>query len=296
MIRKLAVFLAVFATLSGPMYAQAGLFDQMIVIGDSLSDNGNLFAMTGGLLLPPPYSQGRASNGPVWVEYLAAELEIAEENVHNHAVVGAKTGQGLQEAPPSIAEPLGLNPGDLRIPTLGWQIQQSQLTDQPTENSLVVIWGGANDIFFGQANNDVSVNNLSQHIRKMALSGAKTFLVPNMPPLEKTPFGVYSDLETQLILEYLSIDFNLQLKAELDALEQKLNVTIIQFDVHSFLNEVIADPGSYGFFDVTTPSILFEPNSLEGFLFYDDVHPTTRGHEVLADKAGMVIVDKLLTP
>jgi phospholipase/lecithinase/hemolysin len=294
MIRKVAVFLAVFATLAGPMFAQAGVFDRMIVIGDSLSDDGNLFAMTGGLLLPPPYSQGRASDGAVWVEYLAEELEIAEEFVHNHAVVGAKTGGGLLDAPPSIADPLGLNAGDLRIPSLGWQVQESRLNDQITANTLVVIWGGPNDIFFGQANNDVSVNNISQHIRKMALSGAKTFVIPNMPPLEKTPYGLSTDPQTQALLELISLDFNLQLMEELDALEQELNVTIIQFDVHTLLNDVIADPECYGFDDAMTSSIFL--GSTDGYLFFDDVHPTTAGHKVLAEEAAIAIMAALLAP
>jgi len=171
---------------------------------------------------------------------------------------------------------------------------QSQLHDQITADTLVVIWGGPNDIFFGQANNDVSVNNISQHIRKMWLSGAETFLVPNMPPLEKTPFGLYSSVDVQLALYYLSIDFNEKLKAELDSLEQALGVTIIQFDVHSLLNDVIADPDAYGFDDVTSSSIFL--GSTDGCLFFDDVHPTTAGHKVLADLANILIQATLAVP
>jgi outer membrane lipase/esterase len=290
MFRKLALVLAAAATLTCPVLAQAGQFDKILVFGDSLSDDGNLYAMTGEQLLPPPYSQGRASNGDVWVEYLADELETPLVNM---AFVGAQTGFGLQETPPSIAGPLDLTQGDLRIPAIGTQISQYLLLDKPTEDSLVVIWGGANDIFFGQANNFLSVNNISQHIRKLAQNGAETFLVPNMPPLEKTPFGLYSSVDIQLALYYLSIDFNERLQAELNSLEQELGVTIIQFDVHSLLNAVIADPSTYGFDDVETPSIIFGADPPEGYLFFDDVHPTTQGHAVLAEFAEYVIESAL---
>ena len=54
-------------------------FDHMVVFGDSLSDTGNA---------------GRFSNGPVWVEQLAASLNVALEpslmGGTNFAIGGAK--------------------------------------------------------------------------------------------------------------------------------------------------------------------------------------------------------------
>ena len=55
-----------------------GHIKDMYVFGDSLSDNGNLFDMTGGLAPPsPPYFDGRFPNGPVWVEHLDKMLPRA---------------------------------------------------------------------------------------------------------------------------------------------------------------------------------------------------------------------------
>lgn len=45
------------------------------VFGDSLMDAGNLFNLTG-LPPSPPYDQ-KFSNGPIWVEQLADELNLA---------------------------------------------------------------------------------------------------------------------------------------------------------------------------------------------------------------------------
>jgi GDSL-like Lipase/Acylhydrolase len=47
-------------------------FDQLVVFGDSLSDTGNLSKGLGGQFPPsPPFFNGRFSDGPLWLEYLA---------------------------------------------------------------------------------------------------------------------------------------------------------------------------------------------------------------------------------
>ncbi len=70
--------------------ALAYTVEHVVVFGDSLSDTGNLYAATGGGVPPdPPYWQGRASNGPLWSELLAADLGAA---LTNNAINGATTG------------------------------------------------------------------------------------------------------------------------------------------------------------------------------------------------------------
>src|SRR4051812_38820866 len=69
--------------------AEAEPFSLVVVYGDSLSDNGNLF---GAAALPgPPYFQGRRSDGPVAVEKLAAALGVP---LLDFAWIGATTGIG----------------------------------------------------------------------------------------------------------------------------------------------------------------------------------------------------------
>ena len=60
------------AVIAGPCAGtcSAGMYSSVVVYGDSLSDNGNLFAATGSP--GSPYYNGRASNGLVAVGYLAA--------------------------------------------------------------------------------------------------------------------------------------------------------------------------------------------------------------------------------
>jgi phospholipase/lecithinase/hemolysin len=59
------------ALLSGSA-AHAAQFSAEYVFGDSLSDVGNVFIATDGAKPASPYVDGQFSNGPVWVQDLAA--------------------------------------------------------------------------------------------------------------------------------------------------------------------------------------------------------------------------------
>lgn len=57
------------------------------VFGDSLSDTGNLFQKTAGLLPPSPlYFNGRFSNGALSVEQLAQSLGLSLSSSTNFAI------------------------------------------------------------------------------------------------------------------------------------------------------------------------------------------------------------------
>jgi len=71
-----------------PSYAKD--FKNIVVFGDSLSDQGNFYSMSGGQP-PEPYFEGRYSDGPVWVEHLIKNLEIKGQLL-NYAHGGAQTG------------------------------------------------------------------------------------------------------------------------------------------------------------------------------------------------------------
>ena len=55
----------------------------VVVFGDSLSDNGNLYELMRHQLPPsPPYFEGRFSNGPVWIEHLMASYFSENPSAH----------------------------------------------------------------------------------------------------------------------------------------------------------------------------------------------------------------------
>ena len=73
----------------------------LVVFGDSLSDNGNLFKQFG---LSLPFSwEGRASNGPVYVEQLAQLLGV---QLDDRAFSGAEASN---TSPPVLPLPINLS-------------------------------------------------------------------------------------------------------------------------------------------------------------------------------------------
>lgn len=78
---------SIVALLEASLATRAGVsLTQVISLGDSFSDTGNLYALTGQRYPPPPYYEGRFSNGPLWIEHLAKHYAAS---LHNHAVGGA---------------------------------------------------------------------------------------------------------------------------------------------------------------------------------------------------------------
>jgi phospholipase/lecithinase/hemolysin len=143
-----------------PCKAIASNFSQFYVFGDSLSDTGNVFAATGGLVNPataippsPPYAPGRFSNSDIWVDFVGDEIgltpttfippqaSIPTEGV-NFAVGGSSSGLDNALVPES-----GL-PGILAQVNLFTQSLQAN-NQQADPNALYTVWGGANDYLFG---------------------------------------------------------------------------------------------------------------------------------------------------
>src|SRR4051794_25378624 len=75
--------------------------NRLIVFGDSLSDTGNYFAAwSDGSPLPFQFDEGRASDGPVWVQYLADRLgvvrpEPVSRGGTDYAFFGADMADGI---------------------------------------------------------------------------------------------------------------------------------------------------------------------------------------------------------
>lgn len=270
-------------------------YSSLFVFGDSLSDGGNAYALSGGVWPPsPPYDQ-RFTNGPTAAEVLAAELGISgfapsTAGGTNYAVGGATTGIGNYNF--AVNSPAGL---PAAIEFTGMQSQfaafaASETLFDPTQ-SLFMVWGGPNDIFLGQAAGDdlsavaaTAITNIAGMVVGLAMLGATDFLVPNLPNLALTPVGYglgQIDPEAQAGLAMLSAAFNAGLAAALDGVRSAFgaSLNIVEFDVAGFLGGVSSDPAGFGFQNVTDPCLALA--SCEGYLFFDAVHPTAQAHALL---------------
>ena len=267
-------------------FAFALPYNSLYVFGDSLSDNGNAYLLTGGAVPPsPPYAQ-RFSNGPVAVENLAAAFGIGLSpsalGGTNYAVGGATTGTA------SFISPF--------LNGTGISSQISAFTAAPPvfdpARSLFVVWGGPNDFFLNPTAASIApaVTNLANAITALAGMGVEHILVPNMPDLGTTPFGLSLGAAGSAGLTTLSLGFNQGLAQMLGSLDAVLAADIIPFDTFSLLAEVRLNSSVYGFANVSEQCLgnpaCTDPDT---YLFWDGVHPTARGHAILGARFAVAV-------
>lgn len=271
-----------------PFKALAGDYDHLFIFGDSLSDNGNLYRITGGTIpLSPPYFQGRFSNGPVWVEVLGSYLNIDANDTNNYAAGGSTSGNTnvLSE---SLLIPL---------PSLSSQINDfASASVTPSSNALFILWAGANDYLIQPrekraTNTQIVVNNLSNAITTLINKGARNIIVPNLPDLGKTPQERSQGTAESTTAAIKSHNSNLN--SALQEIAKNRNVNIIPLDINALFNEVIDQPDRYGLTNINYPCFDQQAGTIcpnpDEYLFWDNVHPTDRGHQFIAEYTDAVL-------
>jgi phospholipase/lecithinase/hemolysin len=266
MLRRVFATSLVVLAVSLSFAADALSYTGIYAFGDSLSDVGNLCPTPCGGYPVPPNAPGRFSNGPVWVEGLAAGLGFtmtrSSAGGNDYAVGGATTTGVLTSQVP------------LYLTAVGGAAD-------PT--ALYVLLAGGND-GLGGGNPITAANNMVAAINDLKSAGAQSFLVANLPDLSLTP-AVYGNAGAQLF----STTFNSALASGLATIT---GVTIFGLDLYSQVNQTVANPGLYGFSNVNTPcwtgglSVCATPDS---YLFWDAIHPTTAAHGLLAEAALLAI-------
>ena len=256
---------AVMMLLAFTSIARAGSFSSVIVYGDSLSDNGNLYAAIG--QPSAPNWNGRDSNGPVAVEQLAAMLgaplhdfawDGATSGIGNHRDGGTQTSFGTHGLP-------GM------IPELNSSSSALLLASPIVPSSLFVVWGGFNDFRTGGSATQ-AVTDIDSIVSSLQADGAQHILVPGMANMGLTP-AYYGDPAATAF----SLEFNSLLKASLPT-------GAIYFNFFGLVNEVVNDPAAFGLTDVTDPcfngvTVCSDPNQ---YLFWDGLHPTTAADTIIA--------------
>ena len=248
-------------------------YSGIYAFGDSLTDTGNLFALTG--QPGPPYFEGRASNGILWIEYLAQELEL-ESSVVNFAVGGATTGSDNYNSPllPGLQDQLDLF--------------EFILAGNPADpDALYVVWAGANDFFIpGDPFETLftAVDNTAIAVERLHQAGARHILVINLADMGLTPFG---RTQNSAELSFISLLYNIQLDFTLWRLKFH-GIRTMRFDVSTLFQKIVARPGKYGFTNVTDAFLLTGGDPGQ-FMFWDLVHPTTDAHAIIGEGALRVL-------
>jgi len=268
--------------------ASAQSYNRLVVFGDSLSDNGNLYLASGGTTpASPPYYQGRFSSGPVWTELLgfnAVNFNGSVSGSINYAFGGARTDASTTPPPGMLAQ-LGAYSG--RGGTFG-------------SGDLVTVLGGANDIFqtlalagassaplaYMNTVTNTASTNVNTLVNSVAGAGAGTILVANLPKLSLTPqFRSPAGLPAAGLADAAAGNFNSTLATKLTATAAaRPGTNIILMDLFRVGDTIAANPGQFGLTNVTDAcfngiTVCANPNS---YFYFDGVHPTATGHQLIA--------------
>ncbi|MFL5282312.1 MAG: SGNH/GDSL hydrolase family protein [Rhodopila sp.] len=292
-----AAIAGVLAFLALPMTAQA--YSTLYVFGDSLSDAGNVFLATHMQQPAAPYANGQYSNGPTWVQDLAGSLGLGPVTASlaggtDYAYGGSTTGYAVPG--PTAA-----------VPTLTAQITlfSSAVGGVAPSTALYAVWSGANDLFAilsdglakGALDSTQAVQAAAEAagveagaIATLATAGAKTFVVPLLPDLGKTP-----DIRAagaSAAATALSATYNAALIADIQALVAGTSISVSLVDTFSLIDAAVSTPNAYGFTDVTAPCYSGPYTgggsgcrTQDQYLFWDSVHPTAAGHAIIAAAA-----------
>ena len=277
---------------------EVSAYSRIYAFGDSLSDAGNDFIASQGVLPDPLiYSGGRFSNGRVWVQDLARDLHLAAVTPSLHG--GADFAYGGAEAG---QEPLHtVLPIDLPAQLAEFAVQDPH----PSANALYTLSIGANDVidaigaYAGNpsgalADVQAAVGDETSFVAGLAADGARDFAILNVPDLGKTP----EESGQAATATYLSSVYNQALASSLGSLGLADHLGIHLIDAFGLIDQAVADPAKFGLTNVNTPVWTGDyVNPLSGhlnavgqaaqdkFLFFDHLHPTETGHLALASAA-----------
>ncbi len=291
----LVVILALGCLVTATRHATA--YSALYVFGDSLSDSGNnaivLTPNTTPVPIPAndfiptfPYASGRYTNGPVWAEDFASALGLSASpsllGGTNFASGGARTGP--------------LNPGQFP-PNLETQVALFLLQNvniAPSSALYVVAGGGDNardaldaaaaclDLTCVQSVIGAAAltyaTDIATIVGKLELAGATNLVVWNVPDIGLTPavesFGPQASFLGTLIAASMNA-------AERSAIGGNPGVKL--FDLFGLVDDVVANPGAFGFTNVSDACARFTTCDPSTFVFWDGIHPTSGGALVISD-------------
>ena len=293
------LLLAVLLNVSG---ATAAGFTDMVVIGDSLSDQGNVFIISSGAVPPAEYTDGtnfgRFTNGLNYIDYLSSALSLTVTpslaGGSNYATGGARTDSasigGVPIGPFSL-----LDQRDAYVGSLG--------AYGADPKALHVVWGGSNDLtdiietviadptFDPFPSVENAINNIADVIGSLAAANAKSLLIPNVPNMGLVPL-ITGGGPPVADATALSAVFNTGLAAAIDDIATLFpDTNLFQFDTFGLLTDAFLDPSAFGFTNVTDAcySEFVVPGGTscanpDEFLSWDGFHPTTATHRIIAEQ------------
>jgi len=260
----------------------------------------------------------------LWIDQFAVRLQVPDPQpflvntplgpsagilAANPSATNFAFGSALAGNNPNFSSTDYLNPANQQVPGTTNQVELflSFNGQHALPENLYVFWAGANNIYQSLGNvlsfvtfpviAKDAADAIAGNIATLASAGAKRFMWLNLPPLGEVPY--ISDNSSWFIRDLgrgagdsAALIFNNEMAWDLAWLERQYGIDIIVVNTNSLFNAILASPANYGFVDVKDAGwcgtdgvptcTLDNPN---GFLFWDDLHPTTAANLVLAQFA-----------
>ncbi len=264
--------LTIVVTLLSPSLI-AGKLMNLITFGDSVSDNGidasGFFIDTHGFQ--------KFSNGPIWTEYLGQTLRINPQRYRNYAYSGGMSNTGNY---------YGFNWSGVE-----WQVNRFfELYPRIPLGTLIAYQaGGCNDFFGGIKNASLVALTNARTLRRLARAGARWIVVADIYDCSFPP-GVKTMPELQKNINDLTTTGNRLLKLEINRIHGEfpnLKICLVSFQ------QTILDILNSGVYknDVFKRGNDTMPGETYRYIWFDDYHPATVIHKILAEAALRALIN-----
>ena len=245
-----------------------------------------------------PYVGGQFTNGNVWVQDLASSLGVP--SLKPSLLGGTDYAYGTAETGAASFNTSAVNTDLVGSSGQLAQFQAAHATADP--NALYTIWIGSNDLNDILANESpaqfsadagIVIGNIDSAVNTLAGIGAKNFLILTVPDLGKTPAALALGPVVSGGASALSAAFDTGLTQSLFSVAAADSINLSMVDTYALLDSIVASPGSYSINNVTQPCLAGEINYSGGtacstpdqYLFWDPLHPTAAGHQIVAGEA-----------
>jgi outer membrane lipase/esterase len=235
----------------------------VIVLGDSLSDVGNV---------------ARFSDGPVWAERVAAayslRLRPSVEDGTDFAAGGARLARDAATDLSGQADLLLIRFKD-RLPA----------------DALYLIWAGGNDLRAAASVPDHAARERMMRqaadallliVERLAHAGARTLVIPTLPDIGHTPEARAIDHGWPDAARRLARSFDARVSAGLARLARSSGVRLVRPDIFALLERAWNDPAPFGIHELIVPCRSSGADCTT-HLFWDPIHPTSTAHARIAE-------------
>lgn len=258
--------------------------DRLVIFGDSLSDNINLYnASAGALPKNTSWFYGRFSNGLVWHEYWANML-----NIPSYVWATANAESGVKPLFPSFNEQID-----------NFKRYHAYMQNYDIKKTLFTVLFGGNDFITGGKNPDDIINNYRNGLTQLAQLGAGQIAILKLPDFSGVPaVRDWSEADKRALREKSKI-FNEKvdtLATELSTIYSGTKFIVLSLD--KAFNNLLVHADTLGYVNTTDTCLDLKNNSFNylyhheprpackssgaKFIFWDYMHPTTNAHADLS--------------